>query len=220
MPVALALTHGRSATFPVLRLEGETIGDSTAIIAALEARFPHSPLHPADPAQRRRALDLEDFFDEQVAPAVRLLVFHHLTREPERLAAFASTHAPRPLRRAEAARAAGARLFLNLRFRVGSADAAARAREQVLAGFDRLESELGDGDYLVGDDFTVADLTAASLLYPLVLPPGGPRVLTDFPAPLESFRATLEPRRGYGWVQEMFRRHRQPAAAPAAAAPA
>ena len=197
------------------------IGDSTAIIAALEARFPHSPLYPADPAQRRHALDLEDFFDEQVAPAVRLLVFHHLTHDPERLAAFASTtHAPRPLRRAEAARAAGARQFLDLRFRVGSADAAVRAREQVLAGFDRLESELGDGDYLVGDDFTVADLTAASLLYPLVLPPEGPRVLTDLPAPLESFRAGLQPRRGYRWVQEMFRRHRQPAAVQAAAAPA
>ena len=96
MPVALALTRGRHATFPILRLDGEIIGDSTAIIAALEAKFPHRPLYPEDDAERRRALDLEDFFDEQVGPAVRLLAWHHLTQDRERLEAFTATEAPKP----------------------------------------------------------------------------------------------------------------------------
>lgn len=220
MPVALALTHGRHATFPILRLDGELIPDSTAIIAALEARFPHAPLYPDDPVERQRALELEDFFDEQVGPSVRLLAWHHLTRDPERLAAFSAAAAPGPLRRFPWLGAQSARLFVNLRYRVSSTDAAAQAREQVLRGFDRLESELDGGDYLVGDGFTVADLTAASLLYPLVLPPQAPGVFQDLPAPLEAFRASLRERPGYHWVQEMFRRHRQPEGARAAAAAA
>ena len=39
---------------------------------------------------------------------------------------------------------------------------------------DRLESELGPSGYLVGDRFTVADLTAASLFTPLLCPPERP----------------------------------------------
>lgn len=57
--VALLLTRGRHYTFPVLELDGRRIGDSTAIIAALEERYPQPPLYPSDPAERERALELE-----------------------------------------------------------------------------------------------------------------------------------------------------------------
>jgi glutathione S-transferase len=40
MAVALALTRGRHYTLPVIELDGGRIGDSTAIIAALERRHP------------------------------------------------------------------------------------------------------------------------------------------------------------------------------------
>jgi glutathione S-transferase len=94
-----------------------------------------------------------------------------------------------------------------VRYRAGDDEAAERAREDVLAGLDRLEQELGGREYLVDGRFTVADLTAASLLYPLVNPPEGP-TLPPPPAALERFRAPLRERPGYLWVQEMFRRHR------------
>jgi glutathione S-transferase len=64
--IAKRLSGGR--TFPVLVHDGEAIGDSTRIIEALERRYPEPPLYPADPAERRRALELEDFFDEQLGP--------------------------------------------------------------------------------------------------------------------------------------------------------
>src|SRR5690349_16835365 len=63
--IALALTR-RTATFPVLQIDGRAIGDSTRIIAALEERFPDPPLYPTDPAERRRALELEEFFDQDL----------------------------------------------------------------------------------------------------------------------------------------------------------
>lgn len=49
-----------------------------------------------------------------------------------------------------------------------------RFGEQTLGALDRLESEPGQKQYLVGERFTVADLTAAALFYPLVMPPEGP----------------------------------------------
>jgi glutathione S-transferase len=101
-----------------------------------------------------------------------------------------------------------ARAFTSVRFGAGSEDRAQRAQTRVLAALDHLESELGTNDYLVGERFTVADLTAASLFYPLVLPAEGPRVDAR-PATLTRVREALAERRGVGWIEEMFRRHRR-----------
>jgi glutathione S-transferase len=206
MAIALALTRGRHKTFPVLALDGERIGDSTAIIAALEQRFPAPPLYPEDEGEHRRALELEEVFDEELGPQIRLLAWHEFTHDRDRLERLIAGGLPGPVRRLAAG---GARSFVNLRFGVKSAEAAAVARERVRAALDRLEEELDGAKYLVGGRFTVADLTAAALFYPLVLPPEGPR-LSDHPEPLERFRAPLAERPGYRWVEEMFRRHRRP----------
>ena len=69
---AVALAKTRKPTFPILDIDGETIGDSTRIIEALERRYPEPPLYPADPDERRRALELEDFFDEHAGHALTL----------------------------------------------------------------------------------------------------------------------------------------------------
>jgi glutathione S-transferase len=212
MAVALWLTRGGQVTFPVLSIEGERIGDSTAIVAALEERYPQPPLYPADSEQRQRALELEDFFDEELGPYIRHLAFHELGNDRERFTELMKHSAPGPLRRMPGAAAAYGRVFTSLRFGARDTAKAERDRAKILSALDRLEAELGDGDYLVGDTFTVADLTAASLFYPLVTPEEGP-LPTEIQsaAGLESFRAPLEERRGYRWVAEMFRRHRKPA---------
>ena len=63
IPASMLLTRGASHTFPLLELDA-----ADAIVAALEERYPERPLYPADPEQRRRALELEDFFDEELGP--------------------------------------------------------------------------------------------------------------------------------------------------------
>jgi glutathione S-transferase len=214
MIVALWLTRGRHKTVPVLQLDGEAIGDSSAIIAALERRCPDPPLYPEDPAERRRALELEDFFDEELAPHSRLFVFHEATRDPATIQRFVIDVLPPRLRDSGPARAGAMRYFsafAGLRYGVKSDRAAELARSKIFAAFDRLEAELGDGEYLVGDRFTVADLTAAALFYPLMAPAEGPE-LPDPPPGVERFRAQLKERGGYRWVEEMFRRHRKPEA--------
>lgn len=213
MAVALTLTRGRENTFPILQLDGRTIGDSTAIVAALEQRFPDPPLYPADPEQRRRALELEEFFDEELGPYARLLPFHELVAEPDIFAEVAAAAVPGPLGRVKPMVGLYARTYTSLRFGVRDKGAAQAAREKIVAAIDRLDAELaaGEGDYLVGESFGVADLTAASLLYPVVMPPEGP-LSPGLPVPpaFERFREGIRDRRGFKWVEEMFRRHRRP----------
>jgi glutathione S-transferase len=213
IPIALWLTRGAGATFPVLVIDGEAIGDSTAIIAALEERFPDPPLYPADPAERRRALAIEDWFDTELGPSSRLLVFHEMRESPDAFEDFAAPMLPGSLRRsATGRRLAGrlARAFVQLRYRVAPEDAAAAARADVVAALDRLEAELavGDGTHLVGDRFSVADLTAAALFAPIVDPPEGPEIDVGLPPSFERFRQSIADRPGYRWVAETFARER------------
>ena len=207
MAVALALTRGRQKTFPVLALNGDRVGDSTAIIAALEDRYPDPPLYPADPDERRRALALEDWFDEELGPHIRLLGWHELSRDGERLERIAAGF-PGPLGRLGPVGGRIASGFVGLRYGVHSDEAAGYARIKVERALGRLESELGGGEYLVGDSFSVADLTAASLFYPLVLPPEGPREISDPPPALAAYRDRFVDRDGFRYVQRMFARHR------------
>lgn len=212
MAVALWLTRGNVKTFPVLELDGDRIGDSTRIIEALETRFPDPPLYPADPGDRARALALEDFFDEQIAPHVRLLGQHEVIKDRESFGRYVTAIGPGGDRAAVVAGAAVA-TFLKLRYRVNAPGAAELAKRKIEAGLDRLESELDGGDYLVGDTFTVADLAGASILYALVRPPEGPQALPANPESLQQYIDSLEGHPALDWVSEMFKRHRGTSAA-------
>jgi glutathione S-transferase len=220
MPLALWLTRGSGFTLPVLQLDGTGIGDSTAIIAELERRFPEPPLYPADPAERRRALELEDWFDENLGAYVRRLAFHEAGKDPRQMAAVADRITPGMSKRFGRLTAPATSGFTALRYGSGRAAAAEDARSHVLAALDRLETELGDGEYLVGDRFTVADLTAAALMCPFVLPREGPLEAQLMPEPYLDWRAQHAGRRGFRWVQQMFARHRHAAGRRAQASPA
>lgn len=220
MGLALWWSRGETKTFPVLELDGERILDSTEIIAALEARWPDPPLYPDHPSDRRLALDLEDYFDESLGPAVRLFGWHHLRRDSDLLGKLTEKNLPGPMRDFAPARSginAFASTFANLRFKVADPSDEAEARRTILAGADRIEQELGGGEHLVGDTFSVADLTACSLLYPLVLPPEGPSDINGVPATAQEFSEELKARPFYSWVERTYAKYRKPVREPAAA---
>ena len=211
IPIALFLTRGAQPTIPVLQMDGRAIGDSTAIIAALDAKYLDRPLYPSKPNERSRALELEDWFDENLGPHTRLLPFYELIQEPDLLAEIAAESVPGPLGKAKPVVGAYARAYASLRWGANSSEQAERASEAIVAAFDKLEAELekGNGEFLVGDRLTVADVTAASLFYPIVAPPEGPLdPALPRPPALDRFRESLSTRPGYRWVEETFRRHR------------
>ena len=89
------------------------------------------------------------------------------------------------------------------------ADGVERALEKVRGAGRRFQLELRPSGYLVGDGFTVADLTLAALLSPAVAP-------VEFPYPqpqrghpsLAPVREVLEEHGLTDWTREMYSRHR------------
>jgi glutathione S-transferase len=98
------------------------------------------------------------------------------------------------------------RAFARWRFDVDAASAEV-ARGKILAAFDRIEAELEPSGYLVGDRFTVADLTAAALLSPIVRPQEFPYRAFASLEPVAG-RDALTVRPAFRWVAEIYRRHR------------
>jgi glutathione S-transferase len=204
--IAAELTGG--STFPVLLLNGEAIGDSTRIIAALERCYPVPPLYPLDPSARQRALEIEDFFDEQLGPHTRLLAIHYMLPDAGlMLGAFVPDL--KGFRRLSART-----IFPLVRRRVvsdfGIDDRrVALAHEQLRVAGRRFNAELQASGYLVGETFTVADLTLASLLAPLVAPEQFPYPQPQRGHPLfEEARDALARSGLLDWTREMYARHR------------
>jgi len=136
------------------------------------------------------------------------MIYHHLTRDREllpELAAHQMQYAPKAAMVVAERRL---RLFLDLRFSTASEELADEAERKVVAALERLETELDGRDYLAGERFSVADLTAASLLYPIVLPPQTPWRPSRMPCAWLEFNAAHGKRPALLWAAEMYRRHR------------
>ena len=163
----VALKLGGRVTMPVLTIGDDVYPDSTEIVAALEKRWPEPPLYPADPDLRREALALEDELDEVLAPAVRQLAYQRLLGDHDAAATFLAFGGP-PSRRTQV-RLAMPLLALAIRENFGVPDREdSGPAETITRVVEDLGRRLGDRQFLVGDSFTVADLSACAYLAPLV----------------------------------------------------
>ncbi len=192
---------------PALRLGDTMIVDSTRIIAALETYQPEPPLYPTDPAALARALALEDHFDEDLGPHIRRAFFHELLQHPE-VATATLTVDETPLTRVLYGLAFPLVRTVMRRDMQIDASTAAASRLHVHAAFDRIAEELQPSGYLVGERFSVADLTAAALLAPLLRAPGFPYALPPLVPALADWRASLAGHAAFRWAEDMYRRHR------------
>lgn len=204
---AAVLTRGAQRRLPVIDLDGRRIGDSTAIIAALEAARPEPPLYPQDPDDRARALALEDRFDEELAPAVRLLMWFHTLPDTDATAAALFTEHSPVRERLLRASAPVSRRMVSADYGVNAANAA-RAEVTIRETLDRIAAELGPSGHLVGDRFSVADLAGAALCTPLLAPPERPYAPAVIAPSLRPLRDELTASPGGRWVIETYARYR------------
>jgi glutathione S-transferase len=198
---------------PVL-VDGErVIAGSAAIIAYLEEAHPQPALLPADPADRRRVLEVQRHFDEDIAGPLRAAAFQEWLTDGAYISRMFSTHA-RPAVRA-AYRAAFPLVRVAMRATIPlSAERAAEGLARADEAFALVAEQAGPHGYLVGDRFTLADLTAAAILAPALMPPEFPYAPPQPIAPVvQAFLDRWKDHPGAAWVRDMYRRHRGPSAA-------
>ena len=193
---------------PVL-MDGETVvQDSSAIITYLDAKFPTPTLTPSDAAAARDALDWERQLDEHIGVTLRLWFYYHAL--PNRAIALKFLCQGAPWLQSALFRIIFPTVREKmLRFMNINADTARQSQEQLLAALHRLEGALCGRRFLVGNEFSRADLTACALLSPwfLVTDQAAPSRL---PPALIDCRNRLRDRHIYRWVHNVYASYRDP----------
>ena len=203
-----ALT-GRTLT-PVLVADGQAIDESARIVEWLDARWPEPALCFADPARRTACDAIVRRFDDDIAPRGRRAVLGTLLRTPGYMARVFGDGRPRWVQRAYALvlpLAAGAvRQANGIAGQASIDDGVAAFRE----GLDFVVRESAATGFLVGERFSVADLTAASVLAVCVDPPDSPMTRPrPVAAPFAELLARYERHPGADWVRRIYREQRR-----------
>jgi glutathione S-transferase len=201
-------------TTPVLLAGDRVVAGSAAIVEEADRLAPERPLLPAEPALRERALAIQAHFDAEVGPRARRAVFSVILLEPAYFCRVFAGHRSAPVRAGYRALLSFAKPVVWKSVGLDVPGAAEEALDGVAAALDFVAKESAATGQLVGERFTVADLTAAALLAVLV-EVGHPDMRRPGPAPaaLTRLEARFAGHPGAAWVREQYRLHRPASAA-------
>jgi glutathione S-transferase len=198
---------GQTST-PVLQLATEVVSGSANIVNFVDAMKPTPALQPDSIEDQKEAETWVTWLDGEVGPLVRLALFDALLVSP----VFASTFFSQNMSSAKRTfyRGAFPAIAKVIKKQLGvNAQAALEAREVIDPALTRVARAASETGYLVGDGFTVADLTAGALFFPLFYPEQLPNGVPDRSHPV--FKAWLDDWRdhqGRAYVEALFRKHR------------
>jgi glutathione S-transferase len=193
---------------PVLKIGAQMVVGSAAIIDRLELDHPNPPLYPTHASERRRALEIQQRFDAEVGPAIRLAMFHEMLRDPAYFASMFTVGQPALARLGYQVLFPVVRAVMRRTMAI-TATNAERALLRTREAFDFVANESRATGYLAGDRFSVADLTAAALLAPGVeLDPSPFAYPAPYPASLRGWWSRWRDHAGINWVRRIYREHR------------
>jgi len=197
-----------ASSLPILRDGLYIVQDSAAIIDYLEQRWPQLALTPADPQLAIQAREWEQWLGNEIGVPLRLWFYSHVLRQRRYAMAFLLRGAPRVQGWVFQACFPLIRPAMYYKMQINPANAAA-ALPQLEQALDKLETALQGRDYLVGEAFSRADLTAASLLWPLLPWEGDEAAMqARLPAVVWQWRQDFVQRPLYDWLQGIYRQHR------------
>lgn len=161
----------RGPNVPVLVDKGEVIQDSTTILQHLDGYADDTKrLYPQDSDLRKQVNELEDLFDEVLGVESRRWVYYHFKNRPIQALRTAGQGTPLAERLLTPV-IYPLFMFLINKWMNPSASAVEEGLNKVRDIVKATDSLLAEGNrYLLGNQFTAADLSLACMLAPLVVP--------------------------------------------------
>lgn len=197
---------GVKSSVPILQDNERIITSSIKIIDYLEQKFPQNQLTPLDKNLKLSALEWELFLDKVVGINTRLSAYHILLKHPKIVKGFFTHKGPWY----------GA-LFLFFAFpkMVGKMrhlmrindETFIQSKQELHLAADRLFAHYQENEFLVGDSFTRADLAAAALFAPIMMPDGyGLDWPADVPEEFQALKAEFAEK--LNWLPRIYQTYR------------
>lgn len=201
----------RIRTLPVLSDQNRHVGDSTGIALYLDQHYPEHPLLAPDTGrdadERADILALEAYFDE-IGDHIRRCVWSEAVHSDKVNEIFFREYDEKMQHVGAFARPV-LRQMIRRTFNVVPA-AVDASWQTVFAGLLHLETRLQNDPqrYLAGERFSLADLTAAAMLAPLLGPEQSPWPDRHIPVNGVSRRDELRATIAGQWVLRIYAQHR------------
>lgn len=148
---------------PIIVHKGKVIQDSTTIFDYLDEAFPEKPLTPSDPALKKEALELEEWLDDAVGDNIRRIMYYHLLPHKKLTLSLllrnSAWYVPTLYSLFYPLFVKMFRKRLNI-----TQQTAIESEKKLTEALEKLNEKIKGKQFLIGDHFTRADITAASLL--------------------------------------------------------
>lgn len=196
------------SSVPVLLDGREVIQGSSEIIDYLDFKYPSSLLTPSDQDERQVCLGIEKDSDKRLGENIRRILYYYLLCYPDYIRHCFTHSLPR-------SKQLVFRLIYPLLRKkiyqtyVISPSMVKRARKEFDVAMDGLLNRLKMKKYLVGQRFSRADLSVASMLSLLVLPSEHPFPWREIPDPqLRMIFDEYDSHPVSEWARNIYRDHR------------
>jgi glutathione S-transferase len=198
------------SSLPILVDNGTVVQDSTAIITYLDEKSPPHPLTPQDPQEAKEALEWEEYLAEEIGAPIRLWFYYHTLPDRDRALRLMLDGATWHQRLLFAVIFPKVRAVMMQAMNM-NAESARQSEERLLAALDKLDEALKERSFLVGNQFSRADLTACALLSPYCAPGrSAADISAAYPPQVCALRDKHQSRPFYRWVLDTYRDYRQP----------
>ena len=196
-------------TVPVLEIDGSFVQGSAKILDVLEERFPDRALYPKDAAERTRALEIQREFDREVGPAARAAFFSCALAHGRYLCDLFAADRGVWTRGAYRTLFPVAKAVISRSYGIHDPATVAEAFRRTEQALDFVAQTASPAGPLVGDRFSVADLTAAALLA-IAADPDHPDMKRPEPHPdgVRAFLQRFADHPGSAWVRSQYAEHR------------
>ncbi|UCE88998.1 MAG: glutathione S-transferase family protein [Pseudomonadota bacterium] len=200
--------YAPDTTVPLLLRHDEVVQGSSEIIDYLDINYPSPLLTPTDKQERQACLEIEQAMDERLGVPIRQIFYSGLLGYPE----FVRHCFTYPM--SIFGKLFFSLIYPSLRARIYqgyviSEEKVRQGRREFDNAMDALEKQLDQRQYLVGEQFSRADLTVASMLSALVMPTEHPFPWREIPDPdTKAFVAGYQGHPVCDWVRRMYRDHR------------
>jgi microsomal prostaglandin-E synthase 2 len=176
---------------PVIRYDGETVQDSTAILEFLGKRIAGKlSLTPKNEEDRRRCTEIEAWADEDLAQVLPTVIYGTWS-DSTRAAQITAKNSNFGFVQNMLVRAGGSVVMHQIAKRIIAKRGGKDPEEMLQGELDRLESWITDDGFVCGDSPTIGDAAAHGVL----------KCIEDFPA----FAAVKSRPRIYEWFERMDR---------------